>query len=145
MGAAAIVGGAGGGIWGGFCVRCGISSLKSAPKTMLNPISTKMPGHQCPRKNRIARMINQMPPRKPHGRKSLGPCLNFLCLCISSSFYKEITPNHTIVYVSFPQDVAVIIRRHSICLDQLVSFDHGMAFSKSNDVCDSNKINRKER
>jgi hypothetical protein len=60
------MGSTGGG--GGFCGHCGVADLKSPSKMMLRPIRIRMPGHQCPQKNRMASPINQKALRKDlHG------------------------------------------------------------------------------
>ena len=54
---------------GGFCGHCGAVALKIDSKTMLKPIRIRIPGHQCPQKNRMASPINQKALRKDlHGR-----------------------------------------------------------------------------
>jgi len=61
------IGSTGGG--GGFCGHCDAVPLKSPSKMMLKPIRIRMPGHQCPQKNRMASPINQKALRKDrHGR-----------------------------------------------------------------------------
>jgi len=72
MGAAGAAAGVGGDIGmglgstggGGFCGHCGVAALKSPSKRMLKPTRIKMPGHQCPQKNKMASPINQKALRK---------------------------------------------------------------------------------
>ena len=66
-----------------------VSSWKNDPKIMDRPISTKMPGHQCPFEN-IIRKINSQNKTGKGPRKCLGPCLNLLYLCIGESFGKRL-------------------------------------------------------
>ena len=54
---------------GGFCGHCGVAALKNPSKRMLNPTRMRMPGHQCPQKNRMANPTSQKALRKDlHGR-----------------------------------------------------------------------------